>query len=304
MLDRPVDCDLDITVLPIYPQKLDPPEEARKGEKKKGTVHGFHFATLIAHDDEHDKDLVVAQVPYTDGMKPLELVKKLVEQAREHCTIKTLTLDSAFSGTDVIHYLKEENVKFITRLKRHGGDIKGILAQMTERFDDFEDHRISASDSSLSETVRVVSEPDWKHATKEALRQPVETSQTTLENFDEEGDPRIPDVDDLDSLLWKSRRPYATNIEDMPPEKVIRRYKYRWRVENSYADKKSKMLGKTQSRHHGVRVFLFWLTTLLYNGWMLTRAFIRLDFPKHAPRDRPPVSARQFMKSILGIPYG
>ncbi len=304
MLDRPVDCDLDITILPFYPQKLDPPEGARKGEKKKGTVHGFHFGTMVAHDEDQDKDLVVAQVPYTDDMKPLDLVKELVEQAREHCSIKTLTLDSAFSGTGVIHYLKQENLKFGTRLKRHGGDIKGILAQMTERHDDFEDHRISASDSNLSETVRVVSEPDWKHATKEALRKPVETSQTTLENFDEDGDPRIPDVDDLDSLLWKSRRPYATNIEGMPPEKFIRRYKYRWRVENSYADKKSKLLGKTQSRHHGVRVFLFWLTTLLYNGWMLTRAFIRKDFPKHAPRDRPPVSARQFMKSILGIPYG
>ena len=44
--------------------------------------------------------------------------------------------------------------------------------------------------------------------------------------------------------------------------------------------------------------------SILYNGWMLVRAFIRLDFPNHAPQDRPPVTARQFMKSILGIDYG
>jgi hypothetical protein len=305
MLDRPVDCDLDITILPVYPQNLDPPKGARKGEKKRGTIHGFHFGTMVAHDDDHDKDLVVAQVPYTDDMKPLDLVIELVEQAREHCSIKTLTLDSAFSGTGVIHYLKQENIKFGTRLKRHGKDIKGVLAQMTETYDDFDDFTIKASGSNLKESVRVVSEPDWKHAKRDKryLKRPVETSQTTLENFEHEGDPRIPKIDDLDSMLWKCRRPYATNME-RAPKRFIRRYKLRWRVENSYADKKSKLLGKTQSRHHGVRVFLFWLTTILYNGWMLARTFIRLDFPNHAPRDRPPVSARQFMKSILGIPYG
>ncbi len=58
-------------------------------------------------------------------------------------------------------------------------------------------------------------------------------------------DSRIPNPDNLPALLWKSRRPYATDINDRTPEEVIRRYKYRWRVENSYADKKSKLLAKT-----------------------------------------------------------
>lgn len=304
MLDRPVTGDLDVTVIPFYPQEKDPTNDSRKGEKKKGTIHGFHFATMTAYDKDHGKCFVVAQTPYTPDMKPLDLVEELVDQARDHCHLESLTLDSAFSGTDVISFLKEEGIDFITRLKRKGSDLKGVLAQMTKTHDDFENFTKQSSDGSISEEVRVVSEPDWKHATKELLARPVETTQTSLENFDEKGDPRIPPIDDLPAGMWKSRRPYATNIEDMDPSAVIRRYKYRWRVENSYADKKRALLGKTQSRHHGVRVFIFWLTVLLYNGWQLLRAFLRLDFPGHAPRDRPPITARQFMKSILGIPYG
>lgn len=172
---------------------------------------------------------------------------------------------------------------------------------MTGLHDDFVKE---AADSNLSESVRVVSQPDWKHATREALNRTVDTRQSSLENFDEMGDARIPSIDDLPTMLWKSRRPYATNIKHRSAEAVIRRYKFRWRAENSYADQKSKLLAKTQSREHGIRVFLFWLTALLYNGWMLVRAFIRLDFPNHVPQDRPPVTARQFMKSILGIDYG
>ncbi len=34
MLERPVDCDPDITVIPSSPQNLSPPDGVRKGEKK------------------------------------------------------------------------------------------------------------------------------------------------------------------------------------------------------------------------------------------------------------------------------
>jgi len=50
-------------------------------------------------------------------MKPLDLVKELIKQAEEHCKLDTLTLDSTFSGTDVISHLKQKGIDFITRLK-------------------------------------------------------------------------------------------------------------------------------------------------------------------------------------------
>lgn len=61
----------------------------------------------------------MAQAAYTPEMKSLGLVKELVEQAEEHCNLDTLTLNSAFSGTDIISYLKEKGTDFITRLKRY-----------------------------------------------------------------------------------------------------------------------------------------------------------------------------------------
>jgi hypothetical protein len=198
----------------------------------------------------------VAQAAYTPEIKPLDLVKELIEQAEKHCNLDTLTLDSAFSSTSVISYLKEKGIDFIMRLKRHGGDLKGILAQITGLHDDFENFIRELSASSISESVRVVSQLDWKHAIKEVLNRSVDTQQSSLENFNEMGDARVPDPDDLPALLWKSRRPYATNIDGRTAEEVIGRYKYRWRVENFYAAKKSKLLAKIQSREHGIRVFL------------------------------------------------
>jgi len=87
-------------------------------------------------------------------------------------------------------------------------------------------------------------------------------------------------------------------------QEVIRRHKQRWRVENAYAEKKTKLMARTGSRDHGVRVFLFWLSTLLYNGWMLTRKFLRDDFPNHRPKDRGAVELTTFIKKILRLDYG
>ncbi|NUC75018.1 transposase [Haloterrigena sp. SYSU A558-1] len=303
MLDRPVEGYLDITIIPFYPQNSDRPDKARGNANKRGTMHGFHFATLVAHDQEHDKDLAVAVTSYTPEMKPYDLVKDLVGQAQEHCSLKSLSLDSDFATARIVQFLKNENITCTTRLKRRGERIQGVLASMTGEYDDFDNYRLKSSENNLNVPVRVVAEPDWDNADEETLQREIENNQHT---FDEYGDSEthIPDVEDIPKEMWECRRPYATTQDEMSAEKTVRRYKMRWRVENSYADKKRALLGKTQSRDHGVRVFLFWLTTVLYNGWMLTRAFLRMDYPNHAPRDRPPVTLRQFIKDIVQIEFG
>jgi hypothetical protein len=303
MLDRPLESYADTTIIPFYPQKKNRPKEARGGEKKRGTVHGFHFGSLVVRDRESGKDFVVAIVPYTPEMKPLGLLKQMVEQAEEHCTLKSIRMDSAFSGVRCINYIRSKDIELTTRLKRRG-EIKSVLAMMSGEYDDFDGYEMQTADKKDSTTVRVVAEPDWNHGSKEDLQREIDVSQHLLHEYGESPTESLPDHKDLPKALWKCRRPYATTNEEVSPEHVVHRYKQRWRVENSYADKKRALLGKTQSRHHSVRVFLFWLTGILYNGWMLTRTFLRMDYPNHAPRDRPPVTLRLFIKKVLQLEYG
>jgi len=303
MLDRPVEGYLDITIIPFYPQNLPRPKKARGNAKKRGTMHGFHFATLVAHDLNHNKDFVVACTPYTPEKKPYDLVVELVGQAQRHCSLKSLFLDSDFASARIVQFCKNESIEVTTRLKRRGDRIKGVLASMTGEYDDFDRYMLESTENNLYVPVRVVAEPDWDNADEETLQREIENNQSTFEDFGD-AETEIPDISDVPKEMWQCRRPYATTNEDMSARKAIRRYKMRWRVENSYADKKRALLGKTQSRDHGVRVFLFWLTTVLYNGWMLTRAFLRMDYPNHAPRDRPPVTLRQFIKEIVQIEFG
>ncbi|MFC4549367.1 MULTISPECIES: transposase [Halorussus] len=304
MLQGDLDAYIDITVIPYWPQTDNPAEGHRQGEPKKGTTYGFHFATLVAHDQEHDKDVAVAVEPYTQDIGPYDLVERLLDEAKEYVSIDSLRLDSGFESARILKLCRERDIMPTVRLKRRGDELKGALAAMDGRFDDYENYPVTSSEHNLSEKVRVVSEPDWNNAKKDDFETVISTSQQTFGDYGDGDEPDVLDVDEVPKILWQARRPYGTfNTEDSP-EEIIRRHKLRWRVENSYAEKKTKLMARTGSRDHGVRVFLFWLSTLLYNGWMLTRKFLREDFPNHRPQDRGAVELTTFVKKILRLDYG
>jgi hypothetical protein len=304
MLDRPVEVYGDITVIPYYPQNLDRPAKARGNEKKAGTYHGFHFATLVAHDVAHDKDFIVAKTPYTPDKSPKSVIQELVSQAREHVSIKRMYLDSEFRGARLSSWLDGQGFEFVTRLPRSGKQLKGLLASMTGKHESAGDYAITSADKKSTFRGRLIAEPDWNNATEEVLQRQVTGDQHTISDFSDNTATESMDISDIPKKLWTCRRPYITNVEDESAEELLTGYNYRWRVENQYADVKRALLGKTQSRHHSMRVFFFWLSCLLYNAWMVTRAFLRLDRPDHAPRDRPPVSARKFVQKILRTEHG
>lgn len=237
-------------------------------------------------------------------MGPYDLVKRLLDQADEYVSIDTLRLDSGFESARIIKLCRERGITPSVRLKRRGDELKGALAAMSGRFDDYKGYPVTSSKHNLSEKVRVVAEPDWNNANKDDFDAVISNSQQSLDAFTDGDDPDVLDIDEVPAIRWKARRPYGTlNYEDSP-RRIIRRQKQRWRVENSYSEKKTKLMARTGSRNHGVRVFLFWLSTLLYNGWMLTRKFLRDDFPDHRPQDRGAVELTTFIKKILRVDYG
>lgn len=304
MLDRPVEVYGDITIIPFYPQNLERPDEARGNEKKKGTHHGFHFATLVAHDVDHNKDFIVAKTPYTPEKTPKSVIQELVGQAREHVSIKRMYLDSEFKGARLCSWLDNEGIEFVTRYQVRGDRIKGLLANMEGIHESVDDYAITTQDHKVTFRARLLAEPDWNKATEEVLQRQVKGNQQTFSDFTEAVDTAAVDISDIPKEMYKCRRPYITNVEDVSAKELLTGYNFRWRVENQYADVKRALLGKTQSRNHSMRVFFFWLSCILYNGWMLARSFLRMDFPDHAPRDRPPVSARKFVQKILPNEHG
>lgn len=304
MLQGELEAYIDNTTIPIWPTTDDPPEGHRQGEPKKGTTYGFVFSTLVVHDDEHDKDVVAAVEPYTQDLGPYDLVERLLDRADDRLDITDLRLDSGFESAAIIRLCRERDIGFSVRLKRRGDELKGALAAMSGRFDDYENYPVTSSDRGSSEKVRVVTEPDWNNANKSDFDSVISNSQQSLDAFSEDEKPDVLDLTDTPDILWKARRPYGTLNYDDSARRVVRRHKQRWRVENSYADQKTKLLARTKSRHHGVRVFLFWLATVLYNGWMLTRKFLREDFPDHRPTDRGAVQLTTFVRKILRLNYG
>jgi len=300
MLQGGLDGYIDVTVIPYWPQTDDPADGFRQGEPKNGTTYGFHFATLVVHDHDHNKDVAVAVEPYTQDIGPYDLVKRLLDEANEYVTIDSLRLDSGFESARILSLCRDRDIMPTVRLKRRGDELKGALAAMDGRFDDYDNYTVDSTDYNVTENVRVVSEPDWNNANKDDFEAVISTSQETFGDDDRD----VLNVDEVPKIHWQARRPYGTFNREDSPEEVIRAHKKRWRVENSYADKKTKLMARTGSRHHGVRVFLFWLSTLLYNGWMLTRTFLREDYPDHRPQDRGAVQLTTFIKKVLRVDYG
>ena len=75
-----------------------------------------------------------------------------------------------------------------------------------------------------------------------------------------------------------------------------RRYKKRWRIEVSFAVVK-RALAKTTSRAASVRIFLFGISCVLYNLWILTN--LSWTSRKEKVRIKAPETKRQYTHWIL-----
>ena len=66
------------------------------------------------------------------------------------------------------------------------------------------------------------------------------------------------------------------DVNENNVRKLAETYRERWDIENGYLEKKEAK-EKTHSPEMGVRYFLFFLSVLLYNMWMLINFFRKLS---------------------------
>ena len=67
----------------------------------------------------------------------------------------------------------------------------------------------------------------------------------------------------------------SINVDEVNARDIAETYRERWGIENGYLEKKD-VKGKTHSPDMGVRYFLFFLSVLLYNMWILFNLIRRM----------------------------
>ena len=133
MLDRPVDCNIDITIRPRYKNDAPLPDAVCGNQEKNGTYYGYHHATICAQAG--GRTILLATYEMTPEDSPMKVVKYLVREARKHVSIKELEMDSEFRKAELLDWLNKEGLPWEIQYPRHGRRLKLKLAMMSGTHD-------------------------------------------------------------------------------------------------------------------------------------------------------------------------
>lgn len=297
---RSHDAYIDGTTRPFWPSG-ELPDGVKGGDVKESTNYAWQFATLVV--DDQGVQCPAAMVPITDDRPTHKQIEELVERASSRVNLDLVKADGAYSGARCQQVLEESSANdYIVRGSRRGKEIQRHLTTMTGTHDSVDSYTTTSADGQVRAQSRLVAEPDWDYADREALNTVPNSDQQGLGAFTEGPNPEAVDLDDIDSKLWRCRRPYLTSL-DGDPEDVADEYDKRWVVEDNYANTKRNQLGKTDSPNHSIQTFVWGLAMVFSAVWAAARVFLRLDHPELIPDDRPTISAREVVVFIK-LEYG
>ena len=240
LFTRPVDVAIDIHDWPYYGSKDT--DQILICNKTRGTNRAYRFATICAIVGGVRFTLDWMILPANDWCAKRQIVRSLIQAAREKITIRHAYLDRGFYQVYVARELKELDVEFIIR------------ANPSQRMKD----SLSASDG---ETV--VDEYEMRRK-----RTPAATEMVTM--F------AVPHRHKEGEHIW-----FVTNM-DVTEETVYayaQAFRRRWGIETSYR-KITEFLPKTSSPTFSVRLFYFSLAVTLYNLWILVNLLVHPSVPR------------------------
>jgi len=245
LFTRPVDVAIDIHDWPYYGSKET--DQVLICNKTRGTNRAYRFATICAIVGGVRFTLDWRILPANDWRAKRQVVRSLIQTARETITIRHAYLDRGFYQVYVVRELKALDVEFIIR------------ANPGQRM------RASLS-ASGGETVVDTYEMRRK-------RTPAATETVTM--F------AVPHRHEEGEHIW-----FVTNT-DVTEETVhayAHAFRRRWGIETS-SRKITEFLPKTSSPTFSVRLFYFSLAVTLYNLWILVNLLVHPSVPR--PRTPP-----------------
>ncbi|SFJ67749.1 transposase, partial [Natronobacterium gregoryi] len=127
---------------------------------------------------------------------------------------------------------------------------------------------------------------------------------------DEAGEPTVGSKEDAQEYaLFETNHPSVMLDDDDSEterihmvERMVRRYRHRWGIENGYKQIKTFRV-RTTSKRHTYRFFNFVFACVLYNVWRLVDLLVKLAIESENSTYEPCVDANQFL-TVAKIFYG
>ncbi len=210
--------------------------------KFRGTDKAYRFATLESVKNGERLTLSIMKKEQLDGIDNANEVDYLIRHAMSlGIKINILLMDRGYLDAGVIRTVESLNMKYIIPAKDNKKVLKYKKMEMKYyngiQFLVINDRISSGKESVETNFVHIIYYPDRKRH---------------------------------DFSFYTS-----INVDEVNARDIAETYRERWGIENGYLEKKD-VKGKTHSPDMGVRYFLFFLSVLLYNMWILFNLIRRM----------------------------
>jgi hypothetical protein len=259
---RPVEIAIDMTYVAYYGAR-DEIEMVMGAPGTKEYEWCYKFATLTVVGE--NVKFTLAMRPVQKGDKIGEIVRDLLEDAREHVTVSMVYADSEFCSAEALRVIEEANANYVIPSPKN--------------------KRVKREIERMSEDVEVRSEYGIHGMVSSGARRRAETNLVLF--------PSTSDEETTVAFVTNKSVHAETEVERKYTRGAIDRYGRRWGIENSYKTIKD-FLAWTTSKDFSVRLFYFGFAVLLYNMWLLVDLIVQVSLDVEH-RLKPRVTAKRFL---------
>jgi len=227
------------------------------GKLKDDTHYSFRFMTINIVQAGQRYTLMALPVTQTDNQR--ELVKELIEFARQRVKIKLLLLDKGFFNTECQKLINSFGIRYIIPCIKNP-DVKTILK---------------------NPTPFVVNDCIMKGE--------LHYNMAAITRKNRKGEDQI--------YAYATNIPLDENNMDKEAHWIDEEYDRRWGIEVSYRTKKHSYLPNTTSKDYRIRLFYFFFSVLLYNMWTLSNVLIFIEI--YGEVGLKPIITANFFRTIF-----
>ena len=206
---------------------------------QRGTKYCFRYITLSIVIGE--VKIVLQALPVKPFSDKAKLVDRLLSEAEKKIRINLVLLDRSFFTKDVIQILDKHRLRFLLPVPKNKL-IKKMIKQSHKNKNYVSTYKFKQGKKVVgSFTVFVILNPDSE-----------------------------------EKQIWKRYHVFGTNLPVTNSNRQIfaEIYRKRWNIETSFRVEKNDFLAETTSKSYKFRLFLFLVSIILYDLWMITRTMI------------------------------
>ncbi len=272
---------------------------------------GYAWKELQATIKVNGRAFVIASVNYLPTNTQFQCVRYLIDRAQELVNVDTILADAEFTTVNIARYAAHRGCDFTLR-KGATDSVKDTVEEEIEGKADWVNDWTMISEGRFDEinTTLVAVEKNFKSkqgsSTSDEDEEDEDTEETTLSDFSDDSgggetdekqltisqaieEPQEDD-EEIDYFCMITNKDIkATGID--PDENPVGHdpegtawgiglhYRDRWGVETAFRDRKGRFQPKTRSRDLGFRRYLWMMSTLIYNGWVMLNTAVAEQSP-------------------------